>query len=112
MKNLLLVFCCVFLSRNAFAQIPTTIKEEQATQAVRTTIAARVAAMKVSYHPEEFQTGPYPNPENNATFVGGTMVVHRFHIKDSTGFVKPYHVSYLVTTVGKVYVLEVFNPRR
>lgn len=110
-KNLLLVLS-VCLLLGACAQVPATSKEDKARAAVRATIEARVSAMKSSYHPEEFQTGPYTNTENNPAFAGGTLVVHRFHTKDSTDFVKSYHVSYLVTTAGKVYVLEVFNPRR
>ena len=110
-KNLLLVLC-VCLSVGACAQVPATSKEEKAREAVRATIEARVSAMKSSYQPGEFQTGPYANTENNPAFAGGTLVVHRFQTKDSTDFMKSYHVSYLVTTAGKVYVLEVFNPRR
>ncbi|MDF7813793.1 hypothetical protein [Hymenobacter sp. YC55] len=111
MKNLLPVFG-ILLSLRALAQGPDRSKEEKAREAVRADIYARASARKVFYQPGEFQTSSYTNPENNAAFAGGTLVVHRFRTRDSTNFVKSYHVSYVVTPAGEVYVLEVFNPRR
>lgn len=111
MKNFLQV-CLVISGCTPFAQEPAAAKAEKARVAVRAHIQERVAATKATYQPGGFQTVPYDNAENNAVFAGSTMVVHHFRVKDTTDFVKAYHVSYLVTSGGKVYVREVFNPRR
>jgi hypothetical protein len=110
MKNFLLILV-LLLAFDSHAQVLDKVKAEQAKEAVRADIERRVSARKVSYQPGKFQTAPYANTEQNPAFVGGIVVVHTFHTKDSTEFVKPYRVSYLITTAGKVYVQEVFNPR-
>lgn len=111
MKHLFCILA-LLLSFGAQAQQLSPARIKKAEAAVRADIIQRTSARKVLYQPGAFQTTPYANPEHTPSFAGSTMVVHQFQTKDSTGFIKPYKVAYLVTRAGKVYMQEVFNPRR